>query len=166
MASSSHGSGAHFKHLCDSLLLDGHAIGVIGLAQDAPLGQSIVAHCQSPQCVNLSGYTDSMRHLLALFHRASLLIANDGAPGQFAAITPLPTVMLFGPETPALYKPLAPNVHAMHISLSCSPCLTAYNHRNSPCDGDNQCLKLITVEQVLQKAHELLDVPALAAARG
>ena len=157
---------AHFKQLCDSLLLDGHAIGIIGLPQDAPLGQFIVDHCQSLRCVNLSGYTDSMRHLLALFHRASLLIANDGAPGQFAAITSLPTLILFGPETPALYKPLAANVHAIHLAFSCSPCLTAYNHRNSPCDGDNQCLKQITVEEVLEKAHQLLDVPALAGTPG
>ena len=155
-----------FEQLCDTLLQEGHAIGVIGLPQDAPLGESIVAHCKSLRCVNLSGYTDSMRHLLALFHRASLLIANDGAPGQFAAITSLPTVMLFGPETPVLYKPLAPNVHAIHLAFPCSPCLTAYNHRNSPCDGDNQCLKQITVEQVLEKAHALLGVPALAGAHG
>ena len=153
---------AQFNQLCDSLLHDGYAIGIIGLPQDKLLGQSIVDHCHSPRCVNLSGYTDSMRHLLALFHRASLLIANDGAPGQFAAITSLPTVMLFGPETPVLYQPLAPNVHSMYLSFSCSPCLTAYNHRNSPCDGDNQCLKQITCEQVLQKAHELLAAPTFA----
>ena len=32
----------------------------------------------------------------------------------------------------------------------------------SPCDGDNQCLKQITPEQVLDKAHELLGLPANA----
>jgi len=40
--------------------------------------------------------------------------------------------------------------------VSCSPCLTAYNHRNSPCDGDNQCLQQIAPEQVLAKAREML----------
>jgi len=38
--------------------------------------------------------------------------------------------------------------------------LTAYNHRNSPCDGNNQCLKLITPQQVLAKAHALLQESA------
>jgi ADP-heptose:LPS heptosyltransferase len=153
----------YFKDLCANLLRDGHAIGIIGLKQDAPLGQSIVAHCQDPHCVNLSGYTDSMRHLLALFQRASLLVANDGAPGQFAAVGTLPAIVLFGPETPALYGPRAPNVHALFLELPCSPCLTAYNHRNSPCDGDNQCLKQITPEQVLAKARELLATPTASA---
>jgi ADP-heptose:LPS heptosyltransferase len=153
---------AYFNHLCANLLKDGHAIGIIGLKQDAPLGQAIVAHCQDARCVDLSGYTDSLRHLLALFHRASLLVANDGAPGQFAAITEMPAIIFFGPETPVLYRPLSPKVHSLHVPLSCSPCLTAYNHRNSPCDGDNQCLKQITPEEVLKMARELLGVGALA----
>jgi ADP-heptose:LPS heptosyltransferase len=155
----------YFKQLCLNLLNDGHAIGIIGLKEDAPLGQSIVAHCQNPCCVDLSGYTDSIRHLLALFHRASLLVANDGAPGQFAAVTEMPAIIFFGPETPVLYGPLARNVHNLHVPLPCSPCLTAYNHRNSPCDGDNQCLKLISPEQVLEKARELLNVGAIAVAQ-
>ena len=156
----------HYKEVCASLLADGHAIALIGLPQDAPVGESIVAHCQSPYCVNLCGYTDSMRHVVALFHRAALLITNDGAPGQFAAITSLPTIILFGPETPALYQPLAPNIHSLYRSLPCSPCLTAYNHRNSPCDGDNQCLKQISPEQVLQLARELLPASVQVAAAG
>lgn len=156
----------YFNQVCVSLLRDGYAVGIIGLPQDAPLGKSIVAHCQSPHCVNLCGYTDSMRHLVALFHHASLLITNDGAPGQFAAITLLPTILLFGPETPALYRPLARNVHSLYLSFSCSPCLSAYNHRNSPCDGDNQCLKQISPERVLQVARELLAAPVHAAASG
>ena len=152
----------HFHKLSACLVAKGYAVGVIGLPSDAPLGESIVAHCGVPHCVNLCGYTESMRHLLALFHRASLLVANDGAPGQFAAITSLPTILLFGPETPGLYAPLAPNIHTMYLGYSCSPCLTAYNHRDSPCDGDNQCLKQIAVGSVLQKAGELLAAPVLA----
>ncbi len=152
---------AYFQQICASLLKDGYAIGIIGLKQDAPLGQAIVAHCQDACCVDLSGYTDSLRHLLALFHRASLLVANDGAPGQFAAVTAMPAIIFFGPETPVLYRPLSPNAHPLHLQLSCSPCLTAYNHRNSPCDGDNQCLKQITPQQVLEKARELLGVRAV-----
>ncbi|HTZ46280.1 MAG TPA: glycosyltransferase family 9 protein [Verrucomicrobiae bacterium] len=152
----------HYQKLCASLIEQGYAVGVIGLPSDGALGGSIVAHCRVPHCVNLCGYTDSMRHLLALYHRASLLVANDGAPGQFASITTLPTILLFGPETPVLYAPPAPSIHSMYLGFSCSPCLTAFNHRNSPCDGDNQCLKQITVKSVLEKANELLAAPVLA----
>jgi ADP-heptose:LPS heptosyltransferase len=146
----------YYKQLCSTLLQEGYAVALIGLPDAKPLAQEIVAHCAHPSCVDLTGYTKSVRHLLAIFNHATLLITNDGGPGQFSALTRLPTLVFFGPETPALYSPLAPNIHCLYTALSCSPCLTAYNHRNSPCDGNNQCLKQITPEQVLLKARELL----------
>jgi ADP-heptose:LPS heptosyltransferase len=146
----------HYFQLCDSLLEQGYAIGIIGLPADKLLAQAVVVHCRTPTCIDLTGYTGSVRHLLALFHSASLLITNDGGPGQFAALTPVPTIILFGPETPLLYGSLARNSFCFHLPLPCSPCLTAYNHRTSPCDGDNQCLKRISPEQVLAKAEQML----------
>ena len=146
----------HYVQVCASLLGEGYAIGVIGLPVDKAVGQAVVARCRHRNCVDLTGYTGTVRHLLALFHRASLLITNDGGPGQFAALTPVPTIIFFGPETPLLYRSLARNCFCFHLQIPCSPCLTAYNHRTSPCDGDNQCLKRITPEQVLAKAREML----------
>jgi ADP-heptose:LPS heptosyltransferase len=157
----------HYVQVCASLLQEGYAVGVIGLPVDKNVGQAVVARCRHPHCIDLTGYTDSVRHLLALFHRASLLITNDGGPGQFAALTPVPTIILFGPETPLLYRSLAKDCFCFFLQIPCSPCLTAYNHRTSPCDGDNQCLKQITPEQVLAKAREMLRAaPAVRAAAG
>jgi len=147
----------NYFQLSKTLLDEGYAVGVIGLKGDREIAQAVVDHCKNPVCVNLAGYTRSVRHLLAVFHRADLLVTNDGGPGQFAALTPqLPAIIFFGPETPVLYKSLGDNAYCFHRKLPCSPCLTAYNHRTSPCDGDNQCLKQITVEQVLAKAREML----------
>jgi hypothetical protein len=36
--------------------------------------------------------------------------------------------------------------------------LTAYNHRATPCDGDNQCLKQIQPEHVLSLALTQLQL--------
>jgi ADP-heptose:LPS heptosyltransferase len=147
----------YYKQLCDALLQEGYVVALIGLPDAKPLAQEIVAHCKHEHCIDLTGYTKSVRHLLSIFQFASLLVTNDGGPGQFAALTRLPTLVFFGPETPALYSPHAPNIHCLYAGLSCSPCLTAYNHRNSPCDGNNQCLQLITPEQVLSQARALLQ---------
>jgi ADP-heptose:LPS heptosyltransferase len=155
-----------YLQLSETLLDEGYAVGVIGMKGDREIAQAVVDHCKSTVCINLAGYTKSVRHLLAVFHRAALLITNDGGPGQFAALTPqLPAIIFFGPETPVLYKSLGNNAYCFHRQLPCSPCLTAYNHRSSPCDGDNQCLKQITVEQVLAKAHEMLAIGKHMAAK-
>ena len=151
----------NYLKLCQALLEDGYAVGVIGLPQDKAVGRAVVEHCRDPRCIDLTGYTKSVRHLLALFHRAALVVTNDGGPGQFAALTPVPAIILFGPETPLLYGPLAKNACCFHQALSCSPCLTAYNHRTSPCDGDNQCLKQIAPEQVLAKVRAILCHPPI-----
>jgi ADP-heptose:LPS heptosyltransferase len=164
----------HYRELCEALLDDGYAIGVIGLPGDRPVVEDLTAELASPHCVNLAGYTRTVRHLLALFHRAALLVTNDGGPAHFAALSPVPTIVLFGPETPLLYGTHAPQAHFFYRALPCSPCLSAYNHRNSPCDGDNQCLKQISAKDVLAKARELLgarppaieNAPLLEAVRG
>ncbi len=149
-----------YTALCNGMVRDGCAVAVIGLKDDRALAQLLVANVKSADSqspvIDLTGYTRLIAELLALFHVARLLVTNDGGPGQFAALTPIWTVMLFGPETPALYAPLTPKCHSFYSHWPCSPCLTAYNHRSSFCDGDNQCLKAIAPKAVLEKAREFL----------
>jgi ADP-heptose:LPS heptosyltransferase len=149
-----------YTALCSGLVQDGCSVAVIGLKDDQVLAQQLVANVKSSNqtspVIDLTGYTRSIAELLALFHVARLLVTNDGGPGQFAALTPIWTIMLFGPETPALYAPLTAQCHSFYSQWPCSPCLTAYNHRDSFCDGDNQCLKVIAPDSVLAKAREFL----------
>jgi ADP-heptose:LPS heptosyltransferase len=152
-----------YTALCEGLVADGYAVAVIGLKDDQALARQLVANVQSAipdsPVIDLTGYTRSISELLALFHVARLLVTNDGGPGQFAALTPIWTLMLFGPETPSLYAPLTPHCYSFYSEWPCSPCLTAYNHRASYCDGDNQCLKVIAPATVLAKARECLASP-------
>ena len=154
-----------YTALCQGLVADGCAVAVIGLKDDQALARQLVANVQGASqdtarpVIDLTGYTRSISELLALFHVARLLVTNDGGPGQFAALTPIWTLMLFGPETPALYAPLTPKCYSFYSQWPCSPCLTAYNHRSSYCDGDNQCLKVIDPGTVLAKARECLAAP-------
>jgi ADP-heptose:LPS heptosyltransferase len=104
----------------------------------------------------LTTYTPTVRDVALLLHLGVLLITNDGGTGHFAALSPIASIVLFGPETPVLYGSLSPRAVNLHKPLSCSPCLTAYNHRRSPCDGNNVCLKSISPEEVLAVAAELL----------
>ncbi len=148
----------YFCKLGEELVRRGYAVGIIGLKEDKNLARSILSHCGDSSCIDLTGYTKSIRELIVLFHIASLLVTNDGGPGQFAVLTPIKSILFYGPETPALYGPLGGDTHVFYRSVSCSPCLTAYNHRNSPCNGDNLCLKSIHPDEVLEKALALLSV--------
>lgn len=148
---------ASFTELASRLAGKGNAVGVIGLAGDDSRAREIQSRAGSELCVNLTGYTRTVRELIVLFHLADALVTNDGGPGHFASMTPLPSVLLFGPETPVLYGSLQPGAIHFYRNLSCSPCLTAYNHRVSPCDGDNQCLKTISVDEVAGAVERLLS---------
>jgi len=143
--------------LIRKLLEAGFNIGIIGLPADSHLAQGVIRALKSTNAFDLTGYTCSLKDLMALFHIASLLITNDGGPVHIAALSPIPTIALFGPETPILYGSLSSNAENLFAGLSCSPCLSAYNHRNSPCDGDNVCLKSITPEKIFSVSMKYLE---------
>jgi ADP-heptose:LPS heptosyltransferase len=147
----------YYSQVAGELIKKGYAVGVVGLAEDRDLATAILSDCNNPACIDLTGYTRTVRELMLIFQFAALLITNDGGPGQFAAMTPIPAIIFYGPETPDLYGPADEKATIFYNPLPCSPCLTAFNHRNSPCDGDNQCLKQIPPEQVLKKALEILQ---------
>ncbi len=153
---------AHYARLARGLCQAGHAVGLIGLRDDASLARDLQTQISSQYCVDLTGYTGSIRELLMLFHGADLLITNDGGPGHFASLTPIRTMVFFGPETGRLYGPLGPHAQVLESGLACSPCLSAYNHRETFCDGDNQCLKRIAPDPVLADALVALALPGQA----
>ena len=152
----------NYVALARALLAEGHAVGVIGLPEDKPQAQRVLAQCQHSHCIDLTGYTRNLQELLMLFHCARLLITNDGGPGHFASLTPIDCIAFFGPETSRLYGPINPRFTVLESGVACSPCLTAYNHRDSFCDGDNHCLKSIGVPQVLQLAQTKLAMASAA----
>ncbi len=143
---------AHYARVAQGLCQQGYAVGLIGLKDDAALARSLIAQVGHPACIDLTGYTRSIRELLMLFHACDLLITNDGGPGHFATLTPIQTMVFFGPETGKLYGPLGVRNQVLESGIACSPCLSAYNHRLTFCDGDNQCLKRIAPDPVLADA--------------
>ncbi|QWD84700.1 glycosyltransferase family 9 protein [Polynucleobacter asymbioticus] len=105
--------------------------------------------------LNFAGQV-SFAELPPLYTLSDVMVTNDSGPGHFSAVTPLRTVVLFGPETPALYGSVGKSI-AITANLACSPCVSAANHRKTPCH-DNVCMQAITVPQVLEKmVHQLKE---------
>lgn len=148
---------SHYARVVQGLCNAGYAVGLIGLKDDAVLARDLQAQVGDAACLNLTGYTKSIRELLMLMHASALLITNDGGPSHFATVTPIQTMVFFGPETGKLYGPLGHRTIILESGIACSPCLTAYNHRLTFCDGDNQCLKRIAPDPVLDQALAFLN---------
>jgi ADP-heptose:LPS heptosyltransferase len=146
----------HYARVVQGLCAEGVAVGLIGLKDDAQLAKELKKQVGSDACIDLTGYTKSIRELLMLMHVSSLLITNDGGPSHFATVTPIQSMVFFGPETGKLYGPLGRRTLILESGIACSPCLTAYNHRLTFCDGDNQCLKRIAPDPVLDQALAFL----------
>src|ERR1051325_2412908 len=122
------------------------AVIFTGAPNEANAAASLVAQAGSKRAISLAGQT-TLRELLVLYCLADVLVTNDSGPVHFAMLTPLHVVTLFGPETPALYAARSPRNTVLYAGLACSPCVNAYNNRQTPC-RNNLCLQEISVDEV------------------
>lgn len=123
-----------------------------GARAEAQKSRALAAEVGSPRCVSLAGDT-TLRQLLVLYHLADVLVTNDSGPAHFATLTPIHAVTLFGPETPLLFSALTPRNTPLWAGITCSPCVSALNHRQSAC-RDNACMRQLSVERVFAAVCE------------
>jgi ADP-heptose:LPS heptosyltransferase len=117
--------------------------------------EKLVQQVGCDRSVSVAGKT-SLRQLMALYSLAEVLVTNDSGPAHFASLTSIDVVVLFGPETPRLFAAPSPRTHPIWAGIACSPCINAFNNRNSAC-RDNVCMQEITVDQVLAKVTEVCE---------
>lgn len=143
---------AHFTRLA-RLVVDAcpdSTIIVVGVERARSQGDRILAGLPTGRSLNLAGRTRTLTDLVALFDRGTALVTIDSGPAHFSGLTGIWRIVLFGPETPALYSPVGDRLECCHLDLPCSPCFSAANHRESSCT-DNQCLIGITPEAVFDR---------------
>ncbi len=133
---------------------EGLAVIVTGVASEKAEAQILVDATGSDRACNLASFT-RMEDLIPLYALSQAMVTNDSGPAHFAAPVGLPTLVLFGPETPALYGALNDKAEFLTARLACSPCVSAMNHRSTACT-DPACMRAITVEQVLDAVRRLL----------
>jgi ADP-heptose:LPS heptosyltransferase len=133
--------GVHQQYPSDLILITGSPAEIAYV-------EKVRAVANIKNALNFAGQV-SFAELPPLYTLSDVMVTNDSGPGHFSAVTPLRTVVLFGPETPALYGSVGNSI-AITANLACSPCVSAANHRKTPCH-DNVCMQAITVAQVLEK---------------
>jgi len=140
-------------------LLQAHptlTLGITGAPSERAEVEAVARRIGAPpRVITLAGHT-TLRQVIVLYTLAEVLVTNDSGPGHFASLTDIHNIVLFGPETPALFGPLGRNTHVVWAGLGCSPCVNVLNHRFSPCT-DNQCMQQIEVHQVRQIVEGCLN---------
>ncbi|MDH3349278.1 MAG: glycosyltransferase family 9 protein [Desulfobulbaceae bacterium] len=132
---------------------DNIIILITGAPSEAPESEEMCTNVNNERCVNFAGAL-TLAQLPVLYNISALMVTNDSGPGHFSSITPMHTFVIFGPETPNLYGSLG-NSTSIFAGLTCSPCVSAANHRKTPC-SDNRCLQVITMEQVFETIEPTL----------
>lgn len=108
---------------------------------------------RSGRCINFAGEVKFLE-LPTLYSMSKFMVTNDSGPAHFASITNMHTFVIFGPETPKLYGSLGSST-PIYANLACSPCVSASNHRKTPCN-DNVCIQVITPESVFNTVKPML----------
>jgi ADP-heptose:LPS heptosyltransferase len=146
-----------FKALAERVLAayPSSMIVLTGAPSERAAADALCRDLGSRRVISMAGQT-SLRELLTLYSVADVLVTNDSGPGHFSSLTPVRAIVLFGPETPRLFGPLTPTSTVIWKELACSPCVSVFNHRLSPCTN-NVCMQSITVDEVfaaIQSAAE------------
>ena len=136
----------------------GSLIVLTGAPSEREAADALCRSLGSPRVISVAGQT-SLRELLTLYTLADVMVTNDSGPGHFASLTPVHAIVLFGPETPRLFGPLAPATTVVWKELACSPCVSVFNHRLSPC-RNNVCMQAIGVDEVFDAVQAALSTRA------
>lgn len=116
-----------------------------------------ISKSQCPErCINTAGVL-TIPELGALLERSELLISNDSGPLHLAASLGVPTVSLFGPESPTFYGALGNDDRVVFRGISCSPCMNAYSAKDFHCPYNARCMKEITVDEVFENVFATIE---------
>jgi len=129
-------------------------IYLIGSKAEATYSDQIANSLNLENVTRLAGKT-SMDQLILLIKNATLMVSNDTGPMHMAFSCKTPIICLFGPCAPDHYSLQSSNIKTIYKKLYCSPCVHEFSH--PPCKGDNKCMQLISVEEVLMEVEHFLS---------
>nr|MBC8204653.1 glycosyltransferase family 9 protein [FCB group bacterium] len=104
--------------------------------------------------VNIAGRT-SLKQTIAAMEMMNIFITNDSGPMHLAMAMGIPTVAIFGPESPVRYGPISDKHIAIFKNYDCSPCIFFVQAKKIKCRQDAKCIRDITVDEVFEGVKTL-----------
>jgi ADP-heptose:LPS heptosyltransferase len=142
---------ARFAEIADHCIRDYNAsIFLIGGPDEEKLLNKVKTGMR-----NEPSYVSSSLSLLetgALLRLCHLFIGNDSAPGHIAAAVGCPTLTLFGPTFPHMWRPMSRIGDTVFKHVPCCGC-----RQESCIRPDNTCMDLIETGEVREKVAALLQ---------
>lgn len=128
----------------------GWKVVLCGASSEKALVERILEGCRDGGVVSLCGRT-SFGQLAALMKQARFVLSNDSGPIHVAASQGTPILGLYGPTSPRETGPVSKGpVRLLWQDVGCTvPCYFR------SCQG-RACMELLTPEEVLERAEELL----------
>jgi predicted lipopolysaccharide heptosyltransferase III len=88
----------------------------------------------------------------SVLRRAALFVGHDSGPMHIAAAMGTRVVALFGSSDPRVWAPVGEGHVTIHKGIDCRPCLPHGCRR-----GDENCMRRIDVDEVIQVVERMLD---------
>ncbi len=120
--------------------------------------------CEEISCVNTERIinacgTLTLRETSACIKSCHVFIGSDSAPAHIASALSVPSVVLFGPTNPDVWKPFGAPAQIVKENYDCMPCYK--DDGNFPlCPHEHRCMKTLSAQSVLTACEKLL--PAMA----
>ena len=140
-----------FAELADRLTTqNGCQVLIGGSEQDIDLAQQIRQGTQS--CPIIMAGRTSIKQFAAIAKKSALFVGSDSGAMHIASAVGAPVVALFGPSNPSEWGPRGGPVEVLYKELDCRSCFHPTCIR-----GEENCMRLITVEEVCAAAQRLLS---------
>jgi len=101
------------------------------------------------ELINLAGET-TLLEAIYLISQCRLFISNDSGLMHIAGALNIPTIAIFGSTNPITTSPVGNKSIIIRKEVSCSPCL------KKTCPTDFRCMSMISVEDIVQVAQNLM----------
>ncbi len=127
----------------------------VGSSDEQPYVQSVVNRMSdiSDWVHNVAG-SFTLSEFFALLQECDALLTTDTGIMNFAYALDVPTVSLWGPCSSIQYHVDRDSTRAISKSVYCSPCV--HRFYQPPCRGDNVCMTLIEVDEVVSNLNSIL----------
>jgi heptosyltransferase-2 len=140
----------NFASVADALSEKGFEVAVETSPREREIGDAIAAAAKRP-LKPVWMETIPLGTLKGLIARAAVLITNDSGPRHIGAALGAPVVTIMGPTDPRWSEINYEREIVLRRDVECAPCMLR------TCPRDHRCMTLITPDDVVRAAEEVLS---------